>query len=575
MPKKVNTIVINNFGGRLTRIINGDLNSGFAKFDTSFGYDPFTKPGNLTWFQSPTSVAGFVDLVVGGLISPRSREGIQHGYFVGSTGKLYDMRVNVTPSLIQLNVDSVLARQSIHGDYSYGASMIFFGDKEELYVGGKDGIVKVGSVVGQGGQIVLNGASSVITNQSFLSGNVRPMVPFAGKLIFGNGPTIGAIDSTGTVVSSIFTISQLEGNKYSQLFPALPSDEVVRDLEVSVDGNYLEIASTNVLPENIATLDPQSALTAVSAGKGALYGWNGVDSGVTMALQIPAGAVTSQQTYLQEKVFFLNDFFGSAVSDGRKKLVSLPLNSPPNPNAATNTGNFLVWATVDNQTEDTDDVATSVYYFGSFDDENPAGLYRVLRFQPGDLLPTDEDFDTIQVPYFDIISNRSRSYTFFSPQVILPTLFSRGKHYISTFQSETFSLSSVFSSSVTGNHRFWSFNTSGFDIQAGYQPGVYETQTQLFEKRVKIEQIRVYIEPPVRTNQGFRLDIIGQDGEPIDNGTFTFTFGDPIDKNERINFNPAVDAGYGFAIRVTNTGTSATTSMVIKKIEIDWTPSGK
>ena len=45
------TIEITNFQGRLTRILNGELNSGFAKFTTSFGYDPFSKPMNLTWAE--------------------------------------------------------------------------------------------------------------------------------------------------------------------------------------------------------------------------------------------------------------------------------------------------------------------------------------------------------------------------------------------------------------------------------------------------------------------------------------------------------------------------------------------
>ena len=43
------TLEINNLGGPLTRRNNGDINSGEARFETSWGYDPYSKPGNLTW----------------------------------------------------------------------------------------------------------------------------------------------------------------------------------------------------------------------------------------------------------------------------------------------------------------------------------------------------------------------------------------------------------------------------------------------------------------------------------------------------------------------------------------------
>jgi hypothetical protein len=100
---------------------------------------------------------------------------------------------------------------------------------------------------------------------------------------------------------------------------------------------------------------------------------------------------------------------------------------------------------------------------------------------------------------------------------------------------------------------------------------VYETQTQLFSKRVALSQIRVYCEPVVAGN-AFQLDVIDVDGNPVQNGTFTYTYGDPADKNERINFNPGNKTMYGLGIRVTNTGS---TNMTIKKIEIDYSEEGK
>lgn len=62
---EVETIEITNFGGRLTRILNGEMNSGFSKFANSFGYDPFSKPMNLTWFEQPVDITGpITDLIV-------------------------------------------------------------------------------------------------------------------------------------------------------------------------------------------------------------------------------------------------------------------------------------------------------------------------------------------------------------------------------------------------------------------------------------------------------------------------------------------------------------------------------
>ena len=50
------SLIITNFQGRLTRYNDGDINSGYAKYSSTFGNDPFTTPGNLTWFEQPTRI---------------------------------------------------------------------------------------------------------------------------------------------------------------------------------------------------------------------------------------------------------------------------------------------------------------------------------------------------------------------------------------------------------------------------------------------------------------------------------------------------------------------------------------
>ena len=562
---KPQTIVINNFGGRLTRIINGDLNSGFAKFDTSFGYDPFTKPMNLTWLNQPSSIAGVNEVIVAGINSTASpSDKTQVVYAVGTSAKLYQFVVN-NPVTLSPNADSVVAVQSVHGNYAYGASMQFFSQKGALYISASGAILTAGSVFGNG-NIILNGASSVISTAANLQGDVHPFAKFAGKLFFGNGPSVGAIDSTGTIISSVFTVSELLGPQYSQLNPPLPADQTVRDLDASLDGNYLQISASSTYPDRlIVTSAPDTEYAA--AGYGAVYGWNGVDQAVTTAVNIPAGTTTALQTYLQSHLLFLNDSLGSAVSDGANKLLTLPKNKSPLPNATGINGNFLTWMCPEVTANGTKRVAT-LYYYGSLDQENPVGLYRMLRFEA----PLANSF-VYQVPYQAIVSNRYDTVFTQAPQDVIGVgSVSVGKHYFSAYSVRDQNLAP----SVAGNYHFQRFIVSSSGPE-NPQLGVYETQTQLFSKRIHIEQIRVYTESTVAGN-GFQLDIIGADGDPLENGTFTYSFaaGDDITKLQgslqRINFNPKAEGGYGFGIRITNTGT---TNMTIKKIEIDWGPEGR
>jgi hypothetical protein len=127
--------------------------------------------------------------------------------------------------------------------------------------------------------------------------------------------------------------------------------------------------------------------------------------------------------------------------------------------------------------------------------------------------------------------------------------------------------------SVLGFYGF-TLNPSG---TVAPQLGVYETQNQLFSKKIGLAQIRVYTEPTVAGN-GFQIDVIGGDGNVIDNGTFNYSFVAGSDQTqmqgalERINFNPNINTLFSLGIRLTNTGT---TNMTIKKIEIDYSEEGK
>ena len=535
------TKIINNFGGRLTRKLNGDLNSGLAKFSTSWGYDPFTKPQNLTWFEQPTSIVGISDLILAA--KTRQESGVQQVYAISNGDKIYKLQPN---SNSNPNLDSVVGIASIQSgaNYKYGASMEFFGNTEKMYITTDNRVYAANfnftspSIIGDSGSI------------SSVAGHV--LKPFIGKLLFGNGNTIAAIDATGTITSSVRGTGQ--GNIYSELNPQLPVSNKVQDVDVSPDGNYLEVTASEVNPEDIANFD---FATPSSGSEGFVYRWNGIDDGITSLSKIPSYAVTALQSYLNGNAIFSNDSFGASLNDGVRKTITLPDNRSPLPNATVVNGNFVSW--VAPETIGTSSMVGSLYYYGSLDEENPTGLYRLMRYST----PLSNGF-VFQTPSNILTNNFSKNLNGSRSSVLT---VGYGKHYISTWDT---------SDAVNSNYKLLRFlvTSSGTGTP---QSGVYETQTEIFSKRKAVLQIRVYTEPTA-ANQGFQLDIIGSNGSIITNGTFTYAFAAGTDESllqgslERINFTPVIDSIYALGIRITNTGT---VNMTIKKIEVDIDNSGQ
>ena len=546
MQKKPETLVITNFSGRLSRILNGDINSGFAKFTSSFGYDPFSKPLNLTWLEGATNITGPINnLPQAGKVLSATLAG-PNVHVLDQGGKWYQIQ-SATSS--NNNTNSVVAVQSVGGNYLFGTSMEFYGSVVgqdtagnslgKLYIGG-DAAVRSINPNGSGDAVV--GSSANYTANVY-----KPLKPFAGKLHFGNGNTIGSIDNTGTVTSSV--INTGTGNIYSSLNPALGTSAKVLDLEVTTANDYLVMATANLLQGQRLDDYAYDIVSTFGAQDGKISLWNGSNGTVTAATNVPSYLVSAIETYFQNNSFFAADSFGTAFNKGDGKILSLPDNKPPLPNAVAVNGNFMTWACAEV-------VGTqrymSLYYYGQLDSENPAGLYRMLRWAT-----TQSDGFVSQVPLNLLVSNKISSINTAGTAV---RVLGFGKHYIG--------LSSANNSATTNFLLSFLVTSSGSGTP---QTGVYETQTQLFSKRVALSQIRVYCEPVVAGN-AFQLDVIDVDGNPVQNGTFTYTYGDPADKNERINFNPGNKTMYGLGIRVTNTGS---TNMTIKKIEIDYSEEGK
>lgn len=552
-PSELQTIVITNFGGRLTRKLNGDLNSGFTKFTSSFGYDPFSKPGNLTWLENPTSVVGISNLPQTGKVLSASLAG-PNVHIIDQGGNWYQIKSSATNNP---NLNSIISISSVATQtYNYGTSMEFFGsvvgqdaagnNLGKLYVGGDTGVV---SILPSGASETLVGISNRYTQNVY-----RPLKRFAGSLIFGNGNTIGAIDSTGTVTSSVIGTGT-GAPIYSVINPPLDTLSKVLDLEVSVSNDYIVMATADILQEERLDSTGYDIVETFGSQGGKLVLWNGTDQAVTAGTSVPTYLLSALETYFKNLSFFGADSFGTAFNEGSGKILSLPNNKPPLPNAVASNANFMTWAC-----PETDGTMRymSLYYYGSLDQENPPGLYRLLRWTS----PQSSSFVS-KVPLNILVSNK---YTTVNTAQTALVTYGYGKHYIG-----------VNSVNSGGPQNFLlSFLTTPTGSGTP-QAGVYETQTQLFSKRIGTSQMRVYTEPTVAGN-AFQIDFIGADGTVIPNGTFTYAYGEITDPQsgavslERINFNTNPKSQYSLGIRITNTGT---TNMVIKKIEIDLSQEGK
>lgn len=556
---KIQTKVITNFGGRLTRYVNGDLDSGMAKFATSYGYDPFSKPGNITWLAPPinyaasASVLGVSDLMVAA--KTRVESPSQYVYAIGSSGNLYKITPYFSPgsppnpTYIASSLISALG--TTYGNFAAGASMDFFGTPQQIYLGSNAGVARV-NFDGSSPSIV--GSSS---NWYNVSGVGRPLKKFAGKLAAANGNTIAVISNAGVVTSSI--IGTGLGNLYSEMNPPFPVENIVKDLDVSKDGNYLQMATSNVLADGSQIVAGQDALDGAQ-GESTIFYWNGSDVTATAQNRLSSGALSALHSYLDREINFSTDTFGATVTDDVNKLLSLPSNKAPSPNATAVNGNFLTWIVPEVDSTGVH-INASLYYYGGLDSENPPGLYRLFRYS-GTLTGSS----VYQTPVNVVVSGNSTALYQNQASVVAQAY---GQHMLSMNELNP-------GGSQLDFLRFYNTPIAGIGTTANF--GVYETQTQLFSKKVAIKQIRVYVEPTV-ANNSFQVDCIGSDGAIITNNnanTYTYAAGTDVTllqgSLERIDFSPAMRDTYALGIRLTNLGS---VNMVIHKVEVDYTESGK
>lgn len=527
------TLIIDNFGGRLTRYDNGDINSGFAKFNTTFGADPFSAPGKLTWQETATQIdaAGDVitDLIMGG--KERVESGISYLYAVGHTGRVYKIQVN-DPNTSNPNYDNPVLLATLSSGsptFTRGASVDFYGSTERIYIGHDMGVTRLD----------FDGTNETVVGVvgSWTQTVPRPLKQFLGNLYAGNGTNIAEIVVAGTV------------SDYTRLEPGFPNNTQVRDIDVSQDGDYLQIVVSRLaLPDLTTTTQDTTFLANVESY---IFKWNGSDAGYTAFDSFPSFSLNSNITFGPYQYTFGYDLAGGCVFDPTNKILSLLFSQAPTPNALDSNGNLVGWGTAEfyNGTS-----RMSQYVYGSLDAEVGIGFWRQFSQSA-----QGAETDVLRVPFTKLVSNFGIGA---STNGYAGGVFGSGKLYFSTLEN---------SSAPTTEYKFYKFfpvsTTVGTPVA-----GVYETQTQLFTKKVKVSEVRIYGKAWVAGN-GFRVDLIGSSGNPITNSTKLFSVDDDtlVIGDDFAKYSPAMSPSYALGLRITNFGSTNWTG---NKVEIDYEQAG-
>jgi hypothetical protein len=521
------TLTINNFQGRLTRYEKGDINSGFAKYSKTYGNDPFSDPGNLTWFEQPTRIDAAESVITDLIMAarPRLESGITYVYAIGHTGRLYKIQVN-DPTTYNPDYDNPVLLATLTAEsptFKYGASIQFYGSTEKIFIGHDRGVTKIN----------FNGTSETFvgTQASYTSSVPRPSVQFAGKLYFGNGTNLVEIDSTENVIS------------YAKLSPAFPSGTQVRDIDVSPDGNYVQIIVSRIAQADMTVITQDTA--SLSSSDSYFMLWNGTDAGITTYNPYNAYSLNANTSFGNFSYTMGYDLGGAAMYSGGSKAISLPNSVSPNFGAMFSTGNLVGFAAPE---QDSSVLKGSLLVYGQYDNEIPEGLFRLFR------ISATTQTDIQQIPVCVVVSNlfygaSSAGYT--------GNKVGSAKVYFSTLETD---------SGPTTKYKFYKFTTvpTGAGIPIA---GVYETQSQLFSEKITIKEVRVYTKPLVASNE-FKIELIGSDAGVITNSNKTFTVGTNVSVGDDVeSYNPDMNQTYVLGARITNSGTA---NMTFKKIEIDF-----
>lgn len=533
----VQILVIDNFKGSMTAYQDGDINSGLSYVVNTFGNNPFPKPGNLTWANGSTQIdssgAVITDLIMAA--KERVEGGILYVYAIGHLGRLYKIQVN-DPTTFNPDYDNpvLLATLAIDSPtFTRGGSIEFFGSTEKIYIGHDKG---VNSINFDG-----TGEAAVGVSATWTQTVPRPLKQFVGSLMVGNGTNLAQIDNTATVTT------------YTKLSPSFPTGTQVRDIDLTPDGNYLQAVVTRLPTPDLTSSTQDTTNTANSESY--IFKWNGTDTGYTAFDTFPSFSLTANLMFQAYQYTFGYDLFGSAVYAPTEKRFTLQEVVSPLPNAVASSGNIVMWMS---PLSYAGFLEADLLMAGSLDFEVGPGYWDLFG-----QFATGTETDVVRVPLMMPISNfgvgsSSNGYT--------DSVYGKSKFYFSTLET---------SSAPTTKYKLYklSINTSP-SIGEGtpIEGAIYQTQTQLFSKKITIKQVRIYGEPWV-TNNSFTIDLIGSAGTAITNGSKTFTAGSNLTVgNDFAWWNPVIAPTYALGLMITNLGSA---NMTITKIEIDYASGGQ
>lgn len=557
MPKQedpTQTLVVDNFQGDMTIYNFGNINSGLSNIFITGGNNPFLRPGQLTWNVAAEQIDPNGSVITDLILDMKGREesGVHYMYAIGHTGRLYKIQVN-DPNTYNPDYDNPVLLTTLTAQsptFTRGGFIDFFGSIERIYIGHDKGVTRVD----------FNGANETFVGSvgSWTQNVPRPFKQFVGKLYIGNGSNIAEIDSTATVTS------------YTKLSPGFPANTQVRDMDFSVDGNYLEMIVTRLALPDITATTQDTTSTANSDSYN--FKWNGTDQGYTTFDTYPSFSLFSNHTFQDYQYVFGYDLHGMAIFNPTQKVITEPEAVGLLPNAITSYGNILSWM-------------EPLYFEGVLIGLN--NIYGPLDHLVGGSgyhsmlvhLATGTETDIVRIPCQIQVSNfglgsSSNNYP--------NNVFGSGKIYFSTLET---------SSAPTTKYKLykWKYVPSPEVPATSLVPAEfasYQTQTQMFSKRVRVKEVRIYGNPWAN-NVSFQIDLIGPDGNPIDGASFIF--GTSISSTTPPNgstpgqgplqvgddfawFNPKMDRSYALGLRITNIGTA---NHVINKCEIDYAAGGE
>ncbi len=546
--KVTNTLVVDNFSGSLTRYVNGDINSGFAKYNTSFGYDPFTKPKSLTWMEKPVALVNPDGVGIGTLcMAAKTRldpsTSVLSTYGVFDSGRVAKIQA-INTATKNPNYDyatSIAYLTSGSPTFSYGTSLQFYGASvisasasvERVFIGHDKGVTKI-DLTGANETLVTN-ASSV------MAGVPRPSANFLGKTYWGNGNNLIEIDSTETVTN------------YNKLTPGFPNGTFVRDLDVTPDGNYLLITLSRINSPTLTNIDVDTV--SLSSADSYKVLWNGIDNSYTSLESYPGYSLTANQSFANNNYTTGYDLNGTALYENGSKRLSLPNFNSPNFGAVFSIGNMIGFVAPEYDAEETS-LKASLMLYGQFDEQQPKSLYRLNKYS------SIAGSDVTHVPICLPISNQffySRQIGWTNQQVGV------SKVYYSTIEAQA--------GGTNVSYQMYRFNLAPTG-SGSILTGIYETQTQLFSKKVLVSEVRVYGEPWVADN-AFKVDLIGSNNSSIAGASYTFSV--PNSSTLTVGqdyawYNPNHAPTYAIGLRITNIGS---TNYTIHKVEIDYSVGGK